>query len=111
MPEQRAALRAPAEVVGGNAAVRFYLKLRALAPRRSDLLPADLVTYASRAVALSDDERRAILTDLARLLAGEVACPACGHAGPHTSNGHHRMGRIRFRCSRCEAAFGVSDVT
>lgn len=102
--------RAPARSTHGNAAVRFYLKLRALAPRRSDLLPNDIVTYANHAVALDDDKRRAILVDLARLLAGEVACAECGHLGPHSSNGHHRVGRLRFCCSRCEASFGVNDI-
>ncbi|MBX3217138.1 MAG: hypothetical protein KF850_34220 [Labilithrix sp.] len=94
----------------GNAAVAFYLKLRALAPRRTDLLPNDIAKYANRAVALSDDERRAVLLDLARLVAGELGCPACGDVGPHASNGHHRVGGIRFCCAVCATDFGVRDV-
>ncbi len=94
----------------GNAAVVFYKKLRALAPRRTDLILADIAKYTNRAVALNDDERRAILIDLARLVAGELGCPECGNAGPHGTNGHHRVGGIRFCCAVCATDFGVRDV-
>jgi transposase-like protein len=93
-----------------NAAIRFYRKIRALGPRRTDLVLADIAKYANRAVALNNDKRETILVDLVRLVAGELACPACGDAGPHGTNGHHRVGRIRFSCSTCSTEFGVRDV-
>lgn len=94
----------------GNAAVAFYLKIRALAPRRTDLVPNDLAKYVNRATVLSDDERPTILLDLARLVGGELGCLACGDVGPHSSNGHHRVGRITFSCCACSTEFGVRDV-
>lgn len=93
----------------GNAAIAFYLACRKLNAKRSDFIVDDIRRYAMQSLKLTSAQRRDVLVDLARFMAGEVACPKCGEVGPHTSNQHHRVGSIKFTCRGCGITFKPTE--
>lgn len=93
-----------------NAAIEFYLACKKLNGKRSDFVLDDIRRFAMQSLRLTAEQRRNVLTDLARIMASEVRCPACTSSGPHASNGHHRIGSIKLTCAACAHSFKLTTI-